>query len=187
MVEHINTAVSSFYSHRSRCGSSYARGVRILGGLGERPERLARHKTHMGFNQEAYDAECAAIVRALDLAAERQQRWRRLEKVTVFTDAQAAITRMQTCEVGLGQRYALRAREALARIKAPVEIRWCPAHEGIEGNEIADGWAKLAADEPDSHGVEWLRHSDKYGGRRMSLPASLAHLKRRISEKKWTV
>jgi len=31
---------------------------------------------------------------------------------------------------------------------------WCPSHQGIEGNEVADGWAKLAADEPDAHGVE---------------------------------
>jgi len=51
---------------------------------------------------------------------------------------------MQSCEVGPGQQYALRAREALAKIRAPVEIRWCPAYEG---NEIADGWAKIAAEE----------------------------------------
>jgi len=37
-----------------------------------------------------------------------------------------------------------------------IEIRWGPSHQGIEGNEIADEWAKLAADEPDAHGVEWL-------------------------------
>jgi len=39
--------------------------------------------------------------------------------VTIFTDAQAAIARMQTCEVGPGQQYALLAREALAEIKCP--------------------------------------------------------------------
>jgi len=122
-------------------------------------------------------------VRALDLAADRQQR-KKLERLTIFTDAQAAITRMQTCEVGPGQQYALQARKALERIKCPVEIRWCPAHSGIEGNEIADGWAKLAAEEPDRHGVEWLRHSDNER-RSMPLPASLAHLKRRIGDKKW--
>ena len=33
----------------------------------------------------------------------------------------------------------------------------------FEGYEIADGWANIAAEEPDSHGVEWLRHIDKDG------------------------
>ena len=61
-----------------------------------------------------------------------------------------------------------------------------PCSRGIEGNEIADGWAKIAAvEELDSHGVEWLRHSDKYGRQPTPLPASPAHLKRRISDKKW--
>jgi len=78
-------------------------------------------------------------VRALDLVAERQRRWRRLDRVTIFTDAQAATARMQSCGVGPGQQYALRAREAVAKIQEPpVEIRWYQAHEGIEGNKIAD-------------------------------------------------
>jgi len=105
--------------------------------------------------------------------------------VTVFTNAQAAISRMQSCDAGPGQQYALRTREALAKIKAPVEIRWCPAHEGIEAMKLRTGWAKIAAEKPDSHGVELIRHSDKCGRRPTPLPASLAHLKRRISDKKW--
>jgi len=65
-----------------------------------------------------------------------------------------------------------------------IEIRWFPAHKDIPGNEIADGWAKQAASEPDDHGVEWLQHADKYGRRSMP-PTSLANLRRRASEKKW--
>jgi len=56
-----------------------------------------------------------------------------------------------------------------------VEIRWCPAHKGIEGDEIAEGWAKQAADEPDEHGVEWLDYSARYGRRSMPLPINGAH------------
>ena len=65
-----------------------------------------------------------------------------------------------------------------------IKIRWCPLYKGIPGNEIAGGWAKQAASEPDDHGVEWLKHADKYGRRAMP-PTSLAHLRRRASEKKW--
>jgi len=59
-----------------------------------------------------------------------------------------------------------------------------PSSRQIKGNGIADGRVKIAADKPDSHGVECLRHSDKYG---MPLPASLAHPKKRISQKRMQI
>jgi len=71
-----------------------------------------------------------------------------------------------------------RARPGIA-----VEVRWCPAHKGVSGNQKADGWAKLAAEEPDARGVEWLSNADRTGARAMPLPRPLAHLE--ISEKKW--
>jgi len=102
------------------------------------------------------------------------------ERVTVFTDAQAAIRRMASDEPGPGQQYALQARKHIAmlhkvRPDITIEIRWCPAHEGIVGNEKADEWAKIAAETPGARGVEHL----------VPLPRSLANLKREISEKKW--
>ena len=57
-----------------------------------------------------------------------------------------------------------------SRAKGPgvyIEIRWCPSHQGIEGNEIASEWAKQAAGEPDAHGVEWLDFKDPDGILRM--------------------
>jgi len=50
---------------------------------------------------------------------------------------------------GPGQRYATAARKNIAELrrKEPgirVEIRWCPGHCGVEGNEIVDVWAKQA-------------------------------------------
>jgi ribonuclease HI len=132
-------------------------------------------KNHMGDNQEAYDAECAALARALEEATRRQTV---PERVTIFTDAQAAIRRMASEDPGPGQKYAILARRHIgtlrrARPDITIEIRWCPAHKGVPGNEKADEWAKLAADSPEARGVE-------------SLPRSLAHLKRGISEKKWS-
>ena len=133
-------------------------------------------KAHMGYNQEAYDAECAAIARALESAT----RGCAPERVTIFTDAQAAIRRMASDEPGPGQQYAIRAREHIATLRRArpgitIEVRWCPAHKGIAGNEEADRWAKTGAEKPGTRGVEHL----------VPLPRSLANLKREISEKKW--
>jgi ribonuclease HI len=153
-------------------------------------ESWAGIKTHMGYNQEAYDAECAALARALETAARRN---RTPERVTIFSDAQAAIKRLASDEPGPGQQYALQARRHIAALRKArpgiiIEIRWCPAHKGVAGNEKADQWAKVAAEEPDTRGVEWLHYS--YDGRTEArafpLPRSLANIKREISEKKWT-
>jgi len=68
-----------------------------------------------------------------------------------------------------------------ARPRITFEIRWFPAHKGVPGNEKADEWAKLAAEEPEARGVERLQG----GARPVPLPRSLAHIKREISTKKW--
>ena len=145
-------------------------------------------KTHMGYNQEAYDTECAAVARALESASRRNTV---PERVTIFTDAQAAIRRMGFDEPGPGQKYALEARKHIAAMRRArpgiiIEIRWCPTHRGVEGNEKADEWAKLAAEEPDARGVEWMSYSDRTEVRPMPLPRSLANTRREISEKKWS-
>jgi len=64
------------------------------------------------------------------------------------------------------------------------EIRWCPAHKGVAGNEKADEWAEFAAEEPDARGVEWLSYLDRGEARATPLPRSPAHLKPEITEKK---
>ena len=100
---------------------------------------------------------------------------------------------MASDEPGPGQKYALEARRhtATPRAKEPSarsEIWWCQSHQGIEGNEVADEWAKLAADEPDAHGVEWFSTKNPDGTvtkRVFPLPRSFANVKRGFSEKKW--
>jgi len=117
-------------------------------------------KTHMGYNQEACDAECAAH------AGAASRRPSTPERVTDFTDAQAAIRRMASEVPGPGQQYALQARMHIATLRRArpgiaTETRWCPAHNGAAGNERADKWAKIAGEEPDTRGVEWLCYSDR--------------------------
>jgi len=59
--------------------------------------------------QEAFDAECAALARALQVAATRNHT---IRSVTVFTDAQAAIWRMSSDGPEPGQKYALEMYES---------------------------------------------------------------------------
>jgi len=141
----------------------------------------------MGNNQEAYDAECAALARALELALQRNEI---PERVIIFSDAQAVIRRMASDEPGPGQQYALQARKHIATLRQSrpgfvIEVRWCPAHKGVAGNEKADEWAKIAAEKSGTRGVEWPNFPVRTEVRGAPLPRSLANLKREISEKKW--
>jgi len=117
------------------------------------------------------------------------------ERVTIFTDAQAAIRRMVSEEPGPGQMYALQAGEHIAVLRRArpdiaIEIRWCPAHKGVAGNEKADERAGTAAEEPDTRGVEWLGHSDRAGARAVPLqipraPQAGDHGKKWMEARRW--
>ena len=67
--------------------SGRERGGGVRGGAEEGTE-LGRGKARMGFFQEAYDADCAAIACALAVAAERSKR-HKLGRVRIFTDNHA--------------------------------------------------------------------------------------------------
>jgi len=66
---------------------------------------------------------------------------------------------MASEEPGSGRQYAFQARKHIAMLRRAwpgitIEIRWCLANEGITDNEKTDEWVKIAAEEPDNHGVE---------------------------------
>jgi len=68
--------------------------------VGKRGQTRAGIETHMGYGQEAYDAEWAAFARAQESASRRNTI---PERVSFFTDAQADIKRMASEGPGLGQ------------------------------------------------------------------------------------
>jgi len=80
----------------------------------------------MGYNQQAFYAESAALARALEIAARRRSP---PAKVTIFTDAQAAIWRMASQEPGPGQKYAIQAR------------KWIKVLREVRCNGTEPGWA----------------------------------------------
>ena len=73
--------------------------------------RWAGRKVHTGYYQEAYDAECAAIARALAVAMGRAKR---AGFVSLRMRRPQLYTRMTHDEPGPGQTYAIQARQAIA-------------------------------------------------------------------------
>jgi len=67
----------------------------------------------MGNNQEAYDAECAALARALQLAVLRSTT---PEWIIICSDAQTAIRRMGSDVSGPRQPYALQVRKYITML-----------------------------------------------------------------------
>ena len=64
-------------------------------------------------------------------------------------DSTAAIERIRSDSIGPGQRFAISAIEVATRLRTrdnEVTARWVPAHYGALGNEIADEYAKAAAE-----------------------------------------
>ena len=121
-------------------------------------ETWSGHRFFLGTNKEVFDAETFAIYQALRSFDERQESGHHYR---VLTDAQAAAQRVSTDAAGPGQCWARAEIEVCSRLRARdnmVHVRWVPAHIGIEGNEVADTFAKEAA-----------------GGRQYSVDVNLDH------------
>ena len=126
---------------------------------------------YLGRNKEVFDAEVFAIGQALEELNGREE-WDK--RYTIFSDSQAALSRVQHDRTGPDQALAIRAiatAEAIAQRGNTIVVRWTPSHEGITGNERADRMAKRAAEGREGEaGQEYLRE------------ASLSHLTRITTE-----
>jgi ribonuclease HI len=137
-------------------------------------------KLFMGRNKEVFHAELYAIWVGLMSARKHQDEWEAVgpKSLTIFTDAQAALKRIRNDDPGPGQwlaRRILRTERQLRQAGWTTEFRWIPGHRGIEGNEVADQWAKEGAG---ASGAEHLPPEEE------SI-TTLAHVARGVTEKKW--
>ena len=113
---------------------------RIHGRLEEGPHVAGT--TH-GLQPGSYDAECAALARALRTAAERAGQ-HQLGTVTIW--------RMTSDDPGPGQTYSIRAGKHISTLRHKPSDQKSGSRSAGAGIEKADEWAKLAAGEPDSRG-----------------------------------
>ena len=99
-------------------------------------------------NKEVSDAELYALYQAAKTFEAREEEGR---SYTILSDSTAAIKRIRSDETGPGQRFAIAIMEVCDRLASRgngLTVRWVPSHPGAEGNEVADEWAKMAAEGP---------------------------------------
>jgi ribonuclease HI len=147
----------------------------------EGKERWNKRRVHLGRQKEAFDAEMYAMSEAVKIADEICGK-EGARRVTVFTDSQATLRRIQSDEPGPGQALALRMmnwESELTEKNIRVEYRWVPVHKGVEGNEEADLQATKAA----------YKHCGSYtetqNPQKHLSYVSFAHISRRLTETKW--
>lgn len=107
---------------------------------------------HLWRNKEVYDAEIYALAEGLDIALSLWKGGtlgsRAINQIAFFTNAQAALDRIQIDAPGegqyLAQRIAMRERALLA-LGIAIEYHWVPGHKDVIDNEAADRVAKAAA------------------------------------------
>lgn len=122
-------------------------------------------------NKEVLDAELWGVSEALGVAL-RETALRKTYKVTVFSDSQTAIRKLQGSKNGAVQALKAQIVKRAKQIQTggrEVTIRWIPSHSKIEGNEQADKAAKEAAAVGKIGTAQW---------------SSLAYINRNIMEAK---
>ena len=130
--------VDTFWTDGSRLDNKRARAAVVW----RLPSGWVGRRYHLGNNK---DAEVFAIYQALRIINRRPESGRRY---TLFIDFTAAMERVRTDALGPGQAHAIAAMSLCDLINEcdnQVTIHWVPAHNKVEGNEVADRFAKAAA------------------------------------------
>jgi ribonuclease HI len=121
---------------------------RVGAGVYVQPKRQTPIKTcySLGTTAEVFDAELFACFKACERMEEiLPYEPRTVKDCWVFLDNSAAISRLSHLKPGAGQTYAIeihKIAKRLSDINVRLHIHWVPGHQGVPGNEIADGLAK---------------------------------------------
>lgn len=118
----------------------------------------------LGQESDAFTAEMAAIAEGLAVALSKTLTTpTKIHKVVIFSDCREALSRVNELrqrefseewlrsEVNSVLRKLITRAQYFCRIGISIELRWVPAHSGVEGNIRADRAARSAA-EDDSGG-----------------------------------
>lgn len=88
----------------------------------------------LGKNKDVLDAELWGVSEALGIAL-KETALRKAHKVTVFSDSQTAIRKIQAAKAGAGQvlraQIVKRAKELQTR-GSEVTIKWVPSHSNVK-------------------------------------------------------
>jgi len=144
-------------------------------------ERWNKRRVHLGRQKEAFDVELYAMSEAMRIAEEISNK-KEVRRVTIFTNSQVTLRRIQSDEPGPGQLLALCTKNwesELTDENIQVEYRWVPAHRSVEGNKEVNLQATKAV----------YKHCRSYTEMQVPLPqlnyVSFSHISRRLTEVKW--
>jgi ribonuclease HI len=149
------------YTDGSQLGSSTGTGFYIPTGL----HHPIRTIVPMGDMAEGFDVKLRAIYECLQMCYHHLHRdGLCCHRIHIFTDNQAAITRITYLTRGPGQETAPLIHEIATDINntgSTITVHWVPRHTAIPGNDEADTLAKQAActepSTPSPVTLSWIR------------------------------